>query len=62
MDEGGVFDEFGMTVDSIERYKMLVLKKSGSHLTFKWGRFKNLKVNTFIRINNIDSDYIITLK
>ena len=56
MKEGGVFDDLGLTLNTINRYKFLVQKKSGNYLTFKWENFKNLKVNTFIHLNNIDTD------
>ena len=62
MDEGGVFDDFGLSIEDMDKYKIIVQKKSLGRLTFKWNRFKHLKVNRLTRLNNIDSDYMITLK
>ena len=62
MDEGCVFADFGLRIEDMDKYKAIVQKKSLGRLTFKWSRFKHLKVNRLTRLNNIDSDYMITLK
>ena len=62
MEYGDVFDDLGVQADTIASYKFVVAKKNGGKLTFKWDKFKHITVNTLIRINNIDDDYVITLK
>ena len=47
---------------NIKDYKFLIPKKNGGKLTLKWDKFRKMTVNTFISINIIDNDYIITLR
>lgn len=62
MVEGGVFGDLGVPSDTINLYKVIIQKLNGKKFTLKWDKFKNVNVDTLIRINNIDSDYNITLK
>ena len=62
MVEGEVFDDLCLPIDIVDEYKMQIMKKSGKKLTFKWNKFRKLKVSSLIHLNNIDSDYIINLK
>ena len=62
MVEGEVYCDLGVPACNIKDYKFLIQKQSGSKLTLKWDKFRKLTVDTFIRIKNIDNDYVITLK
>ena len=62
MEEGDVFCDLDISIEAISTYKFLVLKKNGRNLSFKWNKFKRISVRTLVRINNIDSDFAITLK
>jgi len=62
MAEGEVLDDLGVSADTIVDYKFLIKKKTGSTVTLKWKRYKKLTVDTLIRINNVDTDYVIILK
>ena len=62
MEEGGVFEDLGVSADTINSYKLLVQTQNGKKLTLKWNKFKKITVDRLIRINNIDKDYCIVLK
>ena len=62
MEDGGAFYDLGLTINTIKRCKVLIQMKYSNYLTFKWDNFKNFKVKIFICLNNIYSDYSITLK
>ena len=62
MVEGEVYGDLGVPACNVTDYKFLIQKKNGSKLTLKWEKFRKITVNTLVKISNIDSDYIITLR
>lgn len=62
MEYGYVLDDLGEMADTNASYKFVVAKKNGGELTFKWDKFKYITINTLLCFNNIDDDYVITLK
>ena len=37
-------------------------KNVGGKISFNWGKRKKVTVDTLMRFNNVDTDYVITLK
>ena len=62
MNEGDVLGDFHVSKDSITEYKFLIQKKNGSNVALKWDKYRKMTGCTLIRINNVDTGYIIILK
>ena len=58
---GDVLEDLELSDDPAD-YKYVINKVGNGKLTLKWKRFKNLKVESMISIQNIDKNYMVMLK
>ena len=61
IDNGNVFVDLEAR-SRPSKYKIQILKRSGGKITLSWNKFKSITVSRFMRLKNIDEDYIVIIK
>ena len=62
MHDGDVYADLGVSADAVQDYKFIIKKNGEGKMTFNWAKIKKVTVDTLMRFNNVDTDYVITLK